>query len=89
MPGRKSPYRKSLVPLDDKSEVEAGNVSGFEDAAAVKMAISELAERDHEILKRHSDGETDAEIGSALGISQQAVNKRRIKALVDLRKLLS
>lgn len=89
LPGRKSPYRKSLVPLDDKSEVEAGNVSGFEDAAAVKMAISELAERDHEILKRHSDGETDAEIGSALGISQQAVNKRRIKALVDLRKLLS
>ncbi|SRR5579872_62761 len=44
-----------------------------------------LSERDKRILQDWSEGATEAEIASGLGISQQAVSRRKRKAIARLR----
>lgn len=55
----------------------------------LEREVARLSDRHQEILRRYALGDTDAEIGHALGISQQAVNKARLKALDTLKKRLT
>ena len=54
------------------------------------VAISELTERQYFVItKIYQERLTEAEVGRALGISQQAVNFHKNKALTKLHGLLS
>jgi RNA polymerase sigma factor (sigma-70 family) len=78
-------------------ELLASHLASPEEAAvrhseteAVRTSLSALSHRQQEIARRYYyGGETDASIGRALGMSQQAVNKQRLAALDKLKELLS
>ena len=53
----------------------------------LKRSLSHLPDDDRELLEHlFWDGQTETEIASGLGITQQAVNKRKHKLLSELRR---
>jgi RNA polymerase sigma factor (sigma-70 family) len=51
-------------------------------------AIDQLDHQDQEIIRLHAQGHLDEEIAKELGVTRQAVNRRRLKALARLREML-
>ena len=57
------------------------------DEEKLKERLTDLPEADRSlIVKLFWDGRTETEIASSLGISQQAVSKRKVRILTSLRK---
>jgi RNA polymerase sigma factor (sigma-70 family) len=55
----------------------------------LQVALARLIESDRRLIDRlYWRGETESEVGSSLGISQQAVSKRKRSVLRKLRRLL-
>jgi RNA polymerase sigma factor (sigma-70 family) len=56
----------------------------------LQSALAHLRESDRQLIERlYWRGETESEVGSSLGISQQAVSKRKRSILCKLRRLLN
>ena len=56
----------------------------------LQVALARLIESDQRLIDRlYWRGETESEVGSSLGISQQAVSKRKRSVLRKLRRLLN
>ncbi|HMB03015.1 MAG TPA: sigma factor-like helix-turn-helix DNA-binding protein [Isosphaeraceae bacterium] len=61
--------------------------SGSDD---LQVALAHLIESERQLIDRlYWRGETESEVGSSLGISQQAVSKRKRSVLRKLRRLLN
>jgi len=99
MPSRQS--KMGWVPLDDPDPDHAVmegehlgltspvDLEGEDVRLDTERAIDQLNRRDQEIIRLHMQGHADEEIAKELGVSHQAVNKRRLKALTKLREILS
>lgn len=61
-----------------------------QDSERLKKTLTELTEADSSLIKQiYWEGRTETEFAGGLGISQQAVNKRKQKILDKLRKSLT
>lgn len=54
----------------------------------LRKALDELEEIDRTIMDMYSRGQSEAEIGQAVGMSQRGVNKRKHKVLLKLKSRL-
>jgi RNA polymerase sigma factor (sigma-70 family) len=58
-----------------------------EESEHLQLSLSRLVDADRRLLQRlFWDGSTEAEVAGLLGISQQAVSKRKLKILSELRR---
>ncbi len=58
-----------------------------EESEHLQLSLSRLVNADRRLLERlFWDGSTEAEVAGLLGISQQAVSKRKLKVLSELRR---
>lgn len=85
----------SLDKLYEETEYEAANTSDLEAELMKKFlieelheALDELEEIDRTIMDMYSRGQSEAEIGQAVGMSQRGVNKRKHKVLLKLKTRL-
>lgn len=83
------------VYVPELSEHSIGDVpcppSGPDDLQSddLQVALARLIESERQLIDRlYWRGETESEVGSSLGISQQAVSKRKRSVLRKLRRLL-
>jgi RNA polymerase sigma factor (sigma-70 family) len=61
----------------------------LEEIEALYAALGELRPEDREVIEQmYFDDQAEAQIATALGISQQAVSKRKNRAMVALRAAL-
>lgn len=81
----------SLDKLYEETEYEAADTSDLEADLMKKFlieelheALDELEEIDRTIMDMYSRGQSEAEIGQAVGMSQRGVNKRKHKVLLKL-----
>jgi hypothetical protein len=82
---------EELGGLEESDSVLATPVNpiGEDDRVDLNRAGVRLNSRNQEILRLYSRGFTDEEIASTLGITHQAVNRARHRALDKLRELMS
>lgn len=85
----------SLDKLYEENEYEAADTSDLEADLMKKflidelrMALDELEEIDRTIIDMYSCGQSETEIGQAVGMSQRGVNKRKHKVLLKLKTRL-
>jgi RNA polymerase sigma factor (sigma-70 family) len=91
------PSRRSKVKVSTDQDFASLPIEavGFDESRtverlAVDEALAELSERDQAILRRrYFEDQTDAQIGEALGLSQQRVNKLRLQAEAALKRRLT
>ena len=70
----------NVVPVEDR-------FADQDEAERLKVSLSALGDDDRLLLQHlFWDGRTESEVASGLGISQQAVNKRKRKILSELRR---
>ncbi len=82
-------YRKNNLALEEVhtgKEISTEAVPGFEEQICLKELLDMLSDKHKKvIIAKYIYGYSDAEIGTSLGISRQAVNKLKNKALEQLR----
>ncbi|WP_312091557.1 RNA polymerase sigma factor [Aminipila sp.] len=82
-------YRKNNLALEEvhtEKEISTEAVPGFEEQICLKELLDMLSDKHKKvIIAKYIYGYSDAEIGTSLGISRQAVNKLKNKALEQLR----
>lgn len=99
MPSRRSGM--DWIPLDEpdpntgapKAGRDAGPASreavvSDDERIDLDRAMRRLSAKSQEIMRRYYQGEPDEAIALSMGLSQQAINKRRLKALARLREML-
>lgn len=82
----------SLDKMYEETEYEAADTSDLEADIMkaimideLRKALDELEEIDRTIMDMYSRGQSEAEIGQAVGMSQKGVNKRKHKVLLKLK----
>lgn len=82
----------SLDKMYEETEYEAADTSDLEADLMkaimideLRKALDELEEIDRTIMDMYSRGQSEAEIGQAVGMSQKGVNKRKHKVLLKLK----
>lgn len=85
----------SLDKMYEETEYEAADTSDLEADIMkeimideLRKALDELEEIDRTIMDMYSRGQSEAEIGQAVGMSQKGVNKRKHKVLLKLKTRL-
>ena len=85
----------SLDKMYEETEYEAADTSDLEADIMkaimideLRKALDELEEIDRTIMDMYSRGQSEAEIGQAVGMSQRGVNKRKHKVLLKLKSRL-
>lgn len=85
----------SLDKMYEETEYEAADTSDLEVDIMkaimideLRKALDELEEIDRTIMDMYSRGQSEAEIGQAVGMSQKGVNKRKHKVLLKLKSRL-
>jgi RNA polymerase sigma factor (sigma-70 family) len=77
----------------DESGITAGADERFlieQEEELLKRSMTRLSETDRRLLQRlFWEGHTETEVASGLGITQQAVSKRKRKILTELRRCLN
>jgi RNA polymerase sigma factor (sigma-70 family) len=72
--------------VNDKPNIELDRTGSSEE---VHLALSNLRDTDRHLLERlFWNEETEAEVAQSLGISQQAVSKRKLSVLRALQRIL-
>jgi RNA polymerase sigma factor (sigma-70 family) len=91
-------YRKEWTHAQLRSDIQVdelnGKQAGEEDLGAVteevRLALTILRTADRELIERlFWNDESEAEVAQSLGISQQAVSKRKLSVLRTLQRILS
>jgi RNA polymerase sigma factor (sigma-70 family) len=76
-----SPFTQDAIPEVDEKATLA------EESEHLKRSMSRLVDDDRRLLERlFWEGSTEAEVAGSMGISQQAVSKRKLKILSELRR---
>jgi RNA polymerase sigma factor (sigma-70 family) len=75
------PFSQDAIPVADEKATLA------EESEHLKRSMSRLVDDDRRLLERlFWEGWTEAEVAGSLGISQQAVSKRKLKIISELRR---
>lgn len=77
-------YEENEYETADTSDLEAGIMKEIM-IDELRKALDELEEIDRTIMDMYSRGQSEAEIGQAVGMSQRGVNKRKHKVLLKLK----
>jgi RNA polymerase sigma factor (sigma-70 family) len=76
-----SPLSRDAIPEADETATLA------EDSEHLRRSMSLLVDDDRRLLERlFWEGSTEVEVAGSMGISQQAVSKRKLKILAELRR---
>jgi RNA polymerase sigma factor (sigma-70 family) len=71
----------------DRATEDPAPLPATEETERLKTTISSLVEQDRRLIERlFWDGWTEAQVAGSLGITQQAVSKRKRKILLELRR---
>lgn len=78
------------IPLGDVSNIRDTNSNGIDiDVINLKMALGKLKPKEREIIKEiYFNGKTEEELGAEKGVTQQAINNRRRRAIKKLHKIM-
>lgn len=80
-------YEETEYEAADTSDLEADIMKAIM-IDELRKALDELEEIDRTIMDMYSRGQSEAEIGQAVGMSQRGVNKRKHKVLLKLKSRL-